>query len=371
MSQRPKVLLLLPHLGVGGAQQVLTHLSRRLSREKYELHFGVMVPLETDRDRLPADAIVHGLSARRVRGGALQLLRLVHRIEPDLILSGMAHLSFLVLLLRPLFPRRTAVLVRQTGTVSASLRYDKIPCYTRLLYRLLYCHADRAICQTEAMANDMVAELGIAARRVAVLPNPVDVDGIHRAMAGSARLWTGCGPHLLAIGRLAREKGFDLLLTAMAQVRARFPAADLLLAGAGPQEAALKAECRRLSLEDAVHFAGHVELPHLHFPGATLFVLPSRYEGMPNALLEAAAGGLPIVATPACEGLCDLLRRQPGVWLAKDISAQALADSLLQALAVLAAGERFDHTFVEPFRMERAIRAYEELIDATLEARRS
>jgi glycosyltransferase involved in cell wall biosynthesis len=95
-------------------------------------------------------------------------------------------------------------------------------------------------------------------------------------------------------------------------------------------------------------------------------VLPSRHEGLPNALLEAAAAGLPIVALPACEGLVELLRGQLGVWLAPEISAEALAASLLSALHALQPNERFAHPFVEAFRLDRAIEAYESLIDQSL-----
>jgi len=71
-----------------------------------------------------------------------------------------------------------------------------------------------------------------------------------------------------------------------------------------------------------------------------LFVLSSRHEGLPNALLEAAAGGLPIVALPASGGIVDLLRDQPGVWLAPEVSTEALADSLRTALRALRPGEK-------------------------------
>jgi glycosyltransferase involved in cell wall biosynthesis len=91
---------------------------------------------------------------------------------------------------------------------------------------------------------------------------------------------------------------------------------------------------------------------------------------MPNALLEAAGGGLPIVSTPASEGVVELLGDQPGVWLARETTANALADSLLAALDALSPGQRFPHPFVEQFSLKRAIHAYEDLIDATLRERR-
>jgi len=369
MTERPRVLLLIPHLGGGGAEQVTALLARGLSQEKYELHLGLVTQADAGPDYLRHKLKLHALGAKRVRAGAFRLLRLVWRLKPDVILSGMAHLNFLVLMLRHFFPPGTRVLVRQNGTVSASLAFGDLPGYTRLFYRLLYRHADRVICQTPAMAKDLAGELGIPEARLTVLPNPVDVDEIRDAVGEDPGLWTGPGPHLLAVGRLSREKGFDLLLQALATVRERFPCADLAIAGAGPEEAALKGQRRELGLDAAVHFAGYVDRPSAYFPGASAFVLSSRHEGLPNALLEAAAGGLPIVALPTSQGVVELLRGEPGTWLAEEISSAVLVACLLTALKVLRPGERFAHGFIEEFRIDRAIHAYEDLIDTTLKRR--
>lgn len=365
------VLLLIPHLGGGGAEQVTAMLARGLSRRKYELHLALVTQNNPGTKGPPWRVGLHALGASRVRFGAFRLLRLIRQLKPDLILSGMAHLNFLVLLLRPFFPRATRVLVRQNATVSAVLAFDDVPRYTRLLYRLLYPQADRVICQSPAMARDLAAKIGIPEQRLAVLPNPVDVETMRanneETKSPSASLEPDLsGPHLLAVGRLSREKGFDLLIHALVTVRERFPNADLVIAGAGPEEAALKSLCQELRLESAVHFPGYVDHPSAFFPGASLFVLSSRHEGLPNALLEAAAGGLPLVTTPASTGMVDLLRNQDGIWLANEITANALASSLLAALKALPPGRRFPHPFVEQFSLDHAICAYEHLIDSAL-----
>ena len=365
MAQRPRVLLLIPHLGGGGAERVTALLARSLSPEKYEVHLGWITGPQSAATGLPSSVQIHALGAPRVRAGALRLLRLIRGLKPDLILSGMFHLNFLVLLLRPLFPRGTRVLVRQNGTASSALAFKGLSVYTRLLYRLLYRHADRVICQTKAMAQDLTRLLGLKEDRLAVLPNPVDFGEVRDCLERAPNPWNGPGPHLLAVGRLSREKGFDLLLEALALLRNQFPSASLVIAGEGLEEAALKAQCRELQLDTAVCFTGHVAHPWSFFAGATLFVLPSRHEGLPNALLEAAAAGLPLVALPASAGLTGLLSGQPGVWIAPNISAEALAASLLAALQSLQPGQRFAHPFVEQFRIDRAIHAYERLIDET------
>jgi hypothetical protein len=75
------------------------------------------------------------------------------------------------------------------------------------------------------------------------------------------------------------------------------------------------------------------------------------------------------VATPASQGLVDLLQNQPGVWLADGVSEHALSAALLRALGQLSPAQRFPHPFIEPFRLPHAINAYEDLIDATLRER--
>ncbi|MGO9339094.1 MAG: glycosyltransferase [Terracidiphilus sp.] len=366
MEQRTKVLLLIPHLGGGGAEKVFSHLAQNLSRQKYELHLCLAAQIGLSAEIAPPGVTIHLLRASRIRYAAFPLLALVRRIKPHIVISGMFHLNLLVLLLHPFFPRSTHILVRQNGTLSASLDQDNLPPYTRLLYQLLYRRADRIICQTPAMATDLANELAIPQSLLSVLPNPLDIDAIRRTLNLSSNSWPGPGPQLLAVGRLSREKGFDLLLESFQSLLESYPTAHLLIAGSGPEEASLNAQSRQLGLQQAVHFAGHVDDPCAYFPGASLFVLSSRHEGMPNALLEAAAGGLPLVAMPSSDGVRDLLCSRPGAWLAASISAPALAASLRQALAFLQPGERFPHPFVETFRIDRAIRAYEDLIDSTI-----
>jgi glycosyltransferase involved in cell wall biosynthesis len=334
-SDRLRVLLLIPHSGGGGAEQVAALLARGLSDRKNEIHLGLVTQDSSSAGAAPPSVTVHALGAFRVRRAALRILKLVRNLEPDVILSGMFHLNFVVLMLRPLFPARTSVIVRQNTTVSASLDADALPWYTRWLYRILYRFADRIVCQSRAMADDLVAELGIRAELLAVLPNPVDFK-VFESLADPAP-WPGLGPNLLAVGRLAPEKGFDLLLNAFALVRRDQPHAGLVIVGKGREEARLKALAIQLEIEDAVSFAGHVDRPARFYAGADIFVLSSRHEGMPNAVLEAFASGLPVVATPASGGLVDLLKCSTNSWTAADVSVAGLTQALAQAIKTLEA----------------------------------
>lgn len=203
--ERTRILLLTPRLGGGGAQQVMALLARGLPQEKFEVHLGLVRAADPGPGTMPPSVTVHGFGPGRARTKALSLFKLVRRLRPDVILSGAPEISFLVLFLRPFFPPRTRVLVRQNATVSAALAYGGVPRHTRLLYRLLYRRADRVICQSRAMAEDLVRETGVPSEQIAVLPNPVDIEGILSAR-DTPSAWSGEGPHLLAAGRLAPER---------------------------------------------------------------------------------------------------------------------------------------------------------------------
>lgn len=362
MQKRTRVLLLIPHLGGGGAERVNAIVAARLNPQRYEVHLGVVTGRRPGAGSFPAHVAVHVLGAPRVRRGLGAILRLAWRLRPDAILSGMAHLNLAVLLLKPALPRRTRILVRQ----NAEPHPRDAGSWTPAFYRWLYPKADAVICQTPAMARAVRHSAGPRVR-VHVLANPVEVDVVRTAAGARSTNGNLPGLRLLAMGRLAPEKGFDLLLKAFASLRRQFPALRLIILGAGSEDASLRALARQFALNESVHFAGSVENPEAWLGRASHFVLSSRREGLPNALLEAAAAALPIVATPAEGGLGALLAGKEGVWLAREVSAPALECAIRSALLAHPPGHRFAHPWIEEFRAERVVPRYEALIDSVLE----
>jgi glycosyltransferase involved in cell wall biosynthesis len=356
-----RILLLIPHLGGGGAEHVVEILARHLSPSKYDIHLALITASGHNSTRFPPYITIHQLHSSRVRNSTSRLLRLIWRLRPHVILSGMAHLNLLVLILRPLLPAKTRILVRQNGTLSAALASHSTPRFARRVYSVAYRRAHRIICQTDFMAQELQSKLHLLSDRFNVLPNPVDIQRLRNSSspepASSSTL------QLLAIGRLVPEKGFDILLDAFAALPQPFQSAELIIAGTGPLLSVLRTQAQALGIGDRVNFAGQTPDPVLHFINASLYVLSSRTEGLPNALLEAAAAGLPIASTPACAGIVDLLRNREGVWLSSDVSASALRVALEEALTAIQPFRRYRHAWIEPYDLSRAIPAYETAID--------
>ena len=362
MKQRIKLLLAIPHLGGGGAERVIANLARHLDPQRFEIHLVLLTDDGPGAEVPPEWVIVHRFGASRVRDARFRLLRLIRAERPDVILSGMAHLNFLLLLLKPFFPCRTTLLIRQNTTASAAAT----GVLTHLAYRYLYPRADRIVCQSQDMADDLSRSFGIVPEKLVVLTNPVDVVGIRASCVAQTEPHSAIAHRLLCVGRLSPEKGVDLLLHALPAVKTIHPNIHLTILGTGRAAKFLQQLAVQLGIESTVTFAGYAD-PADYYATTTLFVLPSRNEGMPNALLEAAAAGLPIVATPCCQGVTDLLHNAPGTWITPAIDPESLTQTILTALTELRSSPnaqvRFDHAFLAPFELPTAIAAYSSLLE--------
>jgi len=160
-----------------------------------------------------------------------------------------------------------------------------------------------------------------------------------------------------AAGRLSYEKGFDILIDAVAGRLAQRPVA-VLVAGEGPQERRLRDRVRRLGLARYIHFLGFVEDTARLYAAADLVVLPSRYEGMPNALMEAMALGRPVVATRV-NGVEELIPSEEEGWLVSPADPAALREGLDRALRSPAErrrrGARARERIARDFSLERML----------------
>jgi len=363
-----KVVFAIPALDKGGPDRVFFELLRALDRRRFAPVLVTSEPAGHYLARLPDDIERHSLGRERSvasRYPVLPLARLVRRLRPAVVLATL-RMGLTAGLARPLFPRGTRLIVRPANHLSEN--HGELirgaPLKHRLSYalsRLALGRADHLICQGDDLAADL-ARLGIATP-MTVIGNPIDVDEVARLAEPAARL--PGSPALLAVGRLSRQKGFDLLLPAFARLLATAPAAHLTIAGTGVDDAALRALAGSAGVADRVTFLGFVDNPYPLMRAADLYVLSSRYEGFPNVALEALALGTPVVAA-ACPGVNGLV--VPGVngWLAPVDDVAGLADAL--ALAARARSQLGADAIRDSVRSRFATalitRRYEDAFDA-------
>lgn len=182
------------------------------------------------------------------------------------------------------------------------------------LMRWVYPWADSVVAVSQGVADDLVRTLGIDATRVKVIYNPVvDETLFDKAKQPLEHPWFKQGepPVVLAVGRLTEQKDFETLIRAFAVVRAK-RVVRLLILGEGELRFQLETLVNQLGLKDDVALPGFVANPFGYMARASVFVLSSRWEGLPTVLLEAMACGAQVVSTDCPSGPREIL--EDGKW---------------------------------------------------------
>lgn len=267
-------------------------------------------------------------SALRKAGGLLvalfRLWRLLLREEFEVVESFTYDSNLLVLPLAWL----AGVPVR------IATHHGIIEGFPRLLERLHTELVNRGIANILVNVSRKVLEqavaVGIRREHMTVIPNGIPVGGGNRGDVAATRVELGIGQSdvlIISVGRLVYQKGHEYLVQAMQNVVRDFPGARAVICGEGPLRHQLEAQTARLGVDASVRLLGNrMDVSRL-LEAADIFVLPSRWEGLPVALLEAMDSGLPVVATRV-EGVEEVVQAEIHGLLVAPEDARALAASL-------------------------------------------
>ncbi len=195
--------------------------------------------------------------------------------------------------------------------------------------------ASGVIVNSEAIRELLVREFQVKQQRVHLLRNGVDFDRFRNVRVNRREILPSVstnGKWVLHVANMNSEvKGHEVLIEAARLISANLGDIHFILIGDGPLRSGLENQARKAKLEDVVHFVGRRnDTPEL-LACADLFLFPSLAEGMPNALLEAAAAGLPIVAT-SVGGIPEIIENGLNGMLVPPGNSQALADASIRLL---------------------------------------
>lgn len=312
----PHVALLLPSLAGGGAERSMATLASALAAR------GVAVSLWLGRAEGPYQAGLHpavrvvDLGHDWLPAALPRLVRQLRADRPQALLSAMSHANVVAALAHRLARSRARLVLSERIDFGALLQAQGgLPlAATRVLMRLTYPWAAQVVAVSEGVAADLHRLVPLPAGRVVVLPNPVVDDRLLARAAEPPRhpwLQQPAVPVVLAAGRLNAQKDFATLLEAFARLRRTRPA-RLLILGEGEQRAALTARAQALGVAADVALPGFEDNPFAAMRTAAVFVLSSRFEGLPGVLIQAMACGARVVATDCPSGPREVL--QGGRW---------------------------------------------------------
>ncbi|MFN0192924.1 MAG: glycosyltransferase family 4 protein [Aestuariivirga sp.] len=182
--------------------------------------------------------------------------------------------------------------------------------------------ATAIVMQTDASQQILASALR---KKAVVIPNPA-------VLPEGVTFSSGDGQRIVAVGRLEPQKGFDLLIRAFAQVGKDLSKASLTIFGEGPDLADLQALAQELDIADRLNFAGLSATPGMWLAEGDIFVLSSRFEGFPNVLVEALAGGLASIAFDCPWGPSDIIMSGENGLLVPQENVPALAQAIRKLL---------------------------------------
>jgi glycosyltransferase involved in cell wall biosynthesis len=284
------ILAYVQTLDGGGVERALLRLARSWSESgrRVTLLIGDSKgPLAVE---LPANVDIR-LLANRSYSALFALVGLVREIAPDVIFCPGNHYTSVAAYARLRLGRRCPpIIAKVSNQLDRTDQQTMIASGYRAWLALHPRFIDHVVAMTPAMREETITAMRIAPQRVSVIPNPPA-----RPSTGAPPTWLPSGRFLLGVGRLAPQKRWDRMISALPRLADR--TAELVILGEGESRAALEAQVASLGLGRRVHMPGYVPNPQLALSRATAVVLTSDYEGVPGVLREALAEGAPVVTT--------------------------------------------------------------------------
>ena len=311
-----KIVFFTVNLEGGGVERVISTLSSYFVLNKKCQITIITLQNSAQFYELPASVSVQNLKFGALCVGpgkilfmpllAMELCLVLRRVKPDTTLSFLVRPNLIHLMTKWL-GNSAKVFVSERCNVEYDFPVGSSRSFImRGLIRLFYHKADSIIAISKGVKKSLES-LGIPAKKITVIYNPQHIDYIREKSRENSQIQTPGEPFtIITVGRFYQQKDHGTLLEAFEKIR-RTLDTHLIIIGSGPMEKALRRRSKTLGISESVSWIPWQTNPFAIMEKASLFVLPSRYEGFGNVLVEAMVCGLPIVSTDCPSGPSEIL----------------------------------------------------------------
>ncbi|MFZ0548536.1 MAG: glycosyltransferase [Candidatus Promineifilaceae bacterium] len=327
-----KLFLLRPTLGQGGADRVTLTLLQHFDRARFQPALVLSKVSGEYVNDLPPDVPVYSLGGKRLWTAWLPLTSLLRQHKPDILFSTSGGTNVIAVIAHRLSGSNSRLILSERNVLMHGEKTNKRRLLT-WVKGLLYGRADQITAVSQGVKDDLVNQLGIASEKVTVVYNPIVTDKmLTLAQEPLDHPWfLEDIPVVLGVGRLVQEKGFDILIRAIAQVREKRPV-RLVILGEGELRVELQTLIDSLELPGHIQLVGFDKNPFKYMARCTLFVLSSRYEGLPGALIQSMACGAAVIATDCPAGPSEIITPEVDGILVPVEDVSAMADQITRLL---------------------------------------
>ncbi len=336
-GQDRKISVVLHDLRGGGAERMMLRIAKGMGDRGRNVDLVLVKAQGEFLQDIPDTVRVVDLDSPSVASAIPLMVRYLRKEAPCAILTALTHMNVAVTTARWLARSKARLVLSERNQISLKAA-DVRAWRQRLVYagvRFAYPLADAVTAVSKGVANDVLQFARVKPQKVQVIYNPAFGDDlIVRSQEPLDHPWFAEGqpPVVLAVGRLHHQKGFDILLDAFSAVLAERPC-RLIILGEGEQRENLERQAQQLGIAGYVQFPGFVKNPYAYMSRAALFVLSSRWEGLPGALIEAMACGCAVVATDCPSGPAEIIENGTQGAIVPVDDSDALAAAMLEALS--------------------------------------
>jgi glycosyltransferase involved in cell wall biosynthesis len=308
-----RISIFMPSLFGAGGQRSMLNLAHGIAECGYSVDLVLAKAEGAFLDEVREPVRVVDLKASRALTSLPALVNYLRREQPEAMLSVFGYVNIVALWAWRLARVRTRLFVNEQNTVSleagnASNWRGRL---TPRLIKRFYPWANGIVVVSQGVREDLTQLTNIPDEQITVIYNPsvVGAEVLGKAQAPLDHPWfkPGQPPVLIAVGRLQIQKDYPMMIQAFAQVRRSRPA-RLLILGEGKERLLLEQLIEELGLEQDVSLPGFVMNPYAYMAKASLFVLSSRWEGLPTVLIEALCCSTPAVSTDCPSGPREILK---------------------------------------------------------------
>lgn len=355
-----KVAIFVPSLRGGGAERAMLVFASGL------VEIGMKVDLIVASydgalcGMVPPEINLVNFDKAHVSECILELRRYLLRERPAILFSTMCNGNLVAVLSGMLARVDTKIIIRESIAPVSEPKTAWRRRINHALARWFYELADAVIAVSEGVAAELVSMNPRLLRKIFVLPTPVITTDMQlKAQAAPSHPWFGDKRKriVLAAGRLDPQKGFDVLLKAFSRIAGHRDDVRLIIMGEGDSRPELEQLSRELQIEKLVSMPGYIHNPFPFFRSAHVFVLSSRYEGMPNVLIQALACGLNVVATDCRSGPRECLENGKYGILVQVDNVEHMASAIESALGRRAPSDVAEY-FMKKYNACNAAREY-------------